>query len=111
VAEVGSQVKNPQVGDKITAIVSSGGYAEYATADANLAIPIPAALSFAEATTIPIQGISAYTLLKFPARPQPNESVLIQAAAGSVGLYLVQLAKSMAVKKVIASQVHRKKLT
>ena len=41
VAEVGSQVKNPQVGDKITAIVSSGGYAEYATADANLAIPVP----------------------------------------------------------------------
>jgi NADPH2:quinone reductase len=53
--------------------------------------------SFAEATTISIQGISAYTLLKFAARPQPNES----AVAGGVGLYLVQLAKSMGVKKVI----------
>jgi len=110
VAEVGSQVKNPQVGDKITAIVSSGGYAEYATADANLAIPVPAALSFAEATTIPIQGISAYTLLKFAARPQPNESVLIQAAAGGVGLYLVQLAKSMGVKKVIGLASTQEKL-
>src|SRR5258708_12871767 len=71
-------------------------------ADANLAIPIPNGLSFADATTIPVQGLSAYTLLKFAAKPQPNESVLIQAAAGGVDLYLVQLAKILGVKKVIA---------
>jgi len=110
VAEVGSRVKSPKPGDKITTIVSSGGYAEYATADANLAIPIPGALSFAEATTIPIQGISAYTLLKLAAKPQPTESVLIQAAAGGVGLYLVQLAKSMGVGKVIGLASTKEKL-
>jgi NADPH2:quinone reductase len=102
VAEVGSQVKNVSVGDKVTALVSSGGYAEYAIADASFAIPIPSGLSFAEAVTIPVQGISAYTLLKFAARPQPTESLLIQAAAGGVGLYLVQLAKLMGAGKVIA---------
>ena len=56
IAEVGSQVKRLKVGDAITTIVSSGGYAEYATADANLAIPVPIGISFAEASTIPIQG-------------------------------------------------------
>lgn len=110
VAEVGSQVKNLKIGDRITTIVSSGGYAEYATADATLAIPIPEALSFPEATTIPVQGISAYTLLKFAAKPQPNESVLVQAAAGGVGLYLVQLAKTMCIKKVIALASTKEKI-
>ena len=116
VAEVGSQVKNLKIGDKIATIVSSGGYAEYATGDASLAIPIPEALSFPEATTIPVQGISAYTLLTlltlltFAAKPQPNESVLVQAAAGGVGLYLVQLAKSMNVKKVIALASTKEKI-
>jgi NADPH2:quinone reductase len=102
VVEAGSQAKNVKVGDRITAIVSSGGYAEYATADAGFAIPIPDGISFAEAATIPVHGLSAYALLKFAAKPQPKESLLIQAAAGGVGLYLVQLAKILGVTRVIA---------
>jgi NADPH:quinone reductase len=102
IVEVGPQAQNVKVGDKVTAIVSSGGYAEYATAVAGLAIPIPDGISFPEASTIPVHGLSAYALLKFAAKPQPSESVLIQAAAGGVGLYLVQLAKILGVKTVIA---------
>jgi len=110
VAEIGSHVKNVKVGDKVTAIVSSGGYAEYATADAHVAIPIPSGISFAEASTIPVQGVSAYALLKFAAKPQAHETILVQAAAGGVGLYLVQLAKIIGVKRVIALASAREKL-
>lgn len=102
VVEAGPNAKNVKVGDKVAAVVSSGGYAEYATADANRAIPIPDGISFAQATTIPIQGLTAYTMLKVAAKPQPDESVLIQAAAGGVGIYLVQLAKIFGVRRVIA---------
>lgn len=102
VAEVGSAVANLKVGDKVTSVVSTGGYAEYATAPANAAIPIPKGISFAEAATIPIQGLSAFALLTLAARPLANDSVLVQAAAGGVGLYLVQLAKILGVEKVIA---------
>ena len=110
VAEVGSQVKNYQLGDRITSIVSSGGYAEYAVADAGFAIPIPEGVSFAQAATIPIQGLSAYSLLKFAAKPQVTESVLVQSAAGGVGLYLVQLLKIMGVKNVLALASSKEKL-
>lgn len=110
VAELGSQVKRISVGDKITAIASSGGFADYATADANSVIPIPHGISFAEASTIPIHGLSAYALLKFAAKPQSHETILIQAAAGGVGLYLVQLAKIMGAKQVIALASSKEKL-
>jgi NADPH:quinone reductase len=110
VVEVGSQVQRVRVGDRVTSIVSSGGYAEYAAADANAVISIPPGISFAEATTIPIQGVSAYCLLKFGANLKPNNSVLIQAAAGGVGLYLVQLAKIFGLEKVIALASSKEKL-
>lgn len=110
VAELGSQVKGVNVGDKITAIVSSGGFADYATADASAVIPIPKGISFAEASTIPIHGLSAYALLKFAAKPQSHETVLVQAAAGGVGLYLVQLAKIMGAKQVIALASSKERL-
>ena len=102
VVEVGPQVRNIKVGDNITSLVSSGVYAEYAIAHANMAIPIPGGITFAEATTIPVQGLSAYALLKFAAKLQAKESVLVQSAAGGVGLYLVQLAKIMGAETVIA---------
>lgn len=110
VCETGSRVANLKKGDPVVSIVSSGGYAEYATANAAMAIPIPNGVSFAEAATIPIQGLSAYAILKYAAKPARNESILIQAAAGGVGLYLVQLAKIMGLKPVIALAGSKSKL-
>jgi NADPH:quinone reductase len=110
VVELGARVKNLNVGDRLTSVASSGGYAEYATADATVTIPIPERISFNEAVTIPVQGLSAYALLKLAAKPQASESVLIQSAAGGVGLYLVQLAKIMGVKRVIALASSKEKL-
>ena len=110
VVELGGRVKNLKVGDRITSLVSSGGYAEYATADATVAIPIPEGVSFNEAVTIPVQGLSAYALLKLAAKPQASETLLVQSAAGGVGLYLVQLAKIMGVRRLIALASSKEKL-
>ena len=102
VVALGGGVTGIQEGDRVTALVSTGGFAEYAIAPANMVIALPAEISFAEATTLPIQGMTAYTMLKYLVEPFPHESILIQAAAGGVGLYLVQLAKRIHTKKVIA---------
>jgi NADPH:quinone reductase len=102
VAALGSEVTSFSIGQRVAAIVSSGGFADYATTDAGAAFPIPAAVSFAEATSIVVQGLSAYALLKLAAKPQPTDTVLVQSAAGGVGLFLVQLLKIMGVKQVIA---------
>jgi len=110
VAAIGSQVSGVAVGDRVAALVSSGGFAEYAIAEASSAIPIPTAVTFSEATTLTVQGVSAYAILKLAAKAQPSESVLIQAAAGGVGLFLVQLAKILGMKQVIALASSRDKL-
>src|SRR4051794_39889914 len=55
VVEVGSEVSETRVGDRVAAIAASGGYAQYATAEAAACIPIPDNISYMEATTIPIQ--------------------------------------------------------
>ncbi|MEW6129854.1 MAG: NADPH:quinone oxidoreductase family protein [Acidobacteriota bacterium] len=102
VVDTGAGVTQFKAGDPVAALVSSGGYAEFAIAPAQAVIPLPTAITFPEATTIPIQGMTAYTILKYLVMPVAHESLLIQAAAGGVGLYLVQIAKLFGIKNVIA---------
>ena len=102
VVDVGRNVTGLRRGDRVAAMMAGGAYAEYAIVDAANAIPIPKGVSFADATAVMVQGITAYALLAYRARVQPHESILIQAAAGGVGLFLVQLARIMGVERIIA---------
>jgi NADPH2:quinone reductase len=102
VAEMGAGVAQFKIGDSVAALVSSGGYAEFAIAPSQVVIPLPSGINFAEATTIPVQGMTAYTLLKYLVMPVAHQSLLIQAAAGGVGLYLIQIGKIFGVNNIIA---------
>ncbi|AZO28842.1 MULTISPECIES: zinc-binding dehydrogenase [Mesorhizobium] len=77
-----------------------GGHAEYVTIDAGLAVPVPDALSFEEATALMVQGLTALHLLR--QSPPANKTVLIPAAAGGVGSLLVQLARGQGASRIIA---------
>lgn len=110
VKELGAGTTGVKIGDRVTAVVSSGGYAEFAVASSSAAIPIPAGLNFAEATALPVQGMSAYTLLKYAVKPATPRSILVQAAAGGVGLFLVQLARFFGVERVVALASSEEKL-
>jgi len=94
VAELGPGVSTPAEGSRVVAFVN-GGYAEYAVAQATTVIPIPASLDFTRAAAFPVQGLTAYQLLRESAHIQPGESVLVHAAAGGVGTLAIQLAKLM----------------
>ncbi|UCI09404.1 quinone oxidoreductase family protein [Mesorhizobium sp. B1-1-8] len=77
-----------------------GGYAEYVTIDAELAVPLPDAVSFEEACALMVQGLTAFHLLR--QSPAANKTVLVPAAAGGVGSLLVQLARGQGARRVIA---------
>ena len=77
-----------------------GAYAEFVVIDANLAVPLPDAISFEQAAALMIQGITALTLTR--QAPPKGKTVLVNAAAGGVGSLLVQLAKHAGARMVIA---------
>ena len=92
VAAVGVGVPELRVGDRVLAIAGDS-LGTFALAQAALSLPIPAALSFAEAATVPIAFTTAAYGLRTLAGLAPGERVLVHAAAGGVGLAAVQLAQ------------------
>lgn len=110
VAEVGSKVTKFQVGMRVSALIESGGYAEFVALDESALIPVPADVDFEQAVALPLQGLSAYHILKTMGRLAPGETVLIHAAAGGVGAIAVQLAKLFGAGKIIATASSAEKL-
>ncbi len=97
IEELGENVTNLSIGQRVLATVSSGGYAEFATARAVLTMPIPDELGYGEATALLVQGLTALGLLN---DAHIGQTILIHAAAGGVGTLLVQLAKHKGLKVI-----------
>lgn len=94
VHEVGEDVEDgPQVGQRVTALTRFGGYAEYASTMSEGVAVIPDDMSYAEATAYATQACTAYYCALESVTLHEGDHVLIQAAAGGVGCFLVQLAK------------------
>ncbi|BBL79748.1 NADPH:quinone reductase [Rubrobacter xylanophilus] len=110
VAETGPAVGDVSVGDRVAALVGEGGYAEYALAPARGLIPVPEGLGFDEAAAIPLQGLTAYLVLRDSARLAEGESVLVHAAAGGVGYLAVQMARLLGAGTVVATASTGEKL-
>ena len=110
VSAIGSGVENVSVGDRVVTLLGTDGYAGYAVAAAEALIPIPDGLDFDTAAAIPLQGLTAYHILKTSGAMQPGESVVVHAAAGGVGTLAVQMAKLMEAGTVIATASTGEKL-
>jgi NADPH:quinone reductase len=110
VVEVGENVTKVKPGTRVVTLIESNGYAEYAVADERSLIPLPEQLDFRNAAALPLQGLSAYHIIKTMGRLQKGESVLVHAAAGGVGTLSVQLAKLFGAGKVIATASSAEKL-
>jgi NADPH2:quinone reductase len=79
-------------GDRVAALVPSGGYAEYALARAKRAFRVPESLPWAAAAALPVQFLTAHNALFEWGGVESGERVLVTAAAGGVGTAAVQLA-------------------
>ena len=90
-------------GERVVALVGSGGYAEYAVAPKSLAFAIPNGLDDGSALAMIVQGTTAWHLYRTSARVAAGESVVVHGAAGGVGSLAVQLGHAMGAGRVIAT--------
>jgi len=74
---------------------SKGTFAEYACASESALVAKPDKLTFAQAASVPIAGLTALQGLRDTGRLQPGQKVLINGAAGGIGTFAVQIAKAM----------------
>lgn len=92
VAAVGLGVTRVRPGDRVMAVVGGGGQAELALAHERTLLPVPAGLSWAEAGGFPEVFTTAHDALFTQAGLRPGERLLVNGAAGGVGVAAVQLA-------------------
>ncbi len=100
VTEIGNEVTNVQPGDRVAYTSALGSYADFAAVPANRLVKIPAELDFEQAAAAMLQGMTAHYLLYSSYPLKQGETALIHAAAGGVGLLLVQMAKKIGARVI-----------
>jgi NADPH2:quinone reductase len=93
VVALGPDVKTLRVGDRVASVTLQGAYAEQAIVAEEAAVKVPEGLDLKQAAAVMLQGMTAHYLVYSTFPLKPGHSCLIHAAAGGVGLLLVQLAK------------------
>jgi NADPH2:quinone reductase len=90
-------------GQRVVALMSTGGYAEYAVAHESTVFRIPDGMEDGAALALLIHGLTAWHLYKTSAKLAQGESVVVISGAGGVGSLAVQLAKPFGAGRVIAT--------
>lgn len=93
---LGEGVTNAAVGDRVflrTTVKSSGTLAEYCITGVDTMAPLPASVSFQDAAAVPLAGMTAQQMLR-QGKFKTGDRVFVNAAAGGVGHFAIQLAKA-----------------
>jgi putative PIG3 family NAD(P)H quinone oxidoreductase len=94
IAGVGAGVERWREGDRVTALLPGGGYAEYALVDARHALPVPAGLDFVHAAALPETVFTVWANVFEGGRLQRGETLLVHGANSGIGVTAVQMAKA-----------------
>jgi NADPH:quinone reductase len=97
---VGSEVKSWKPGDRVTYCMVLGGYTEYSAIPAERAVRVPQGVTDQQAAAAMLQGMTAHYLVHSTYPLKKGEIALIHAAAGGVGLLLVQMAKQIGARVI-----------
>ena len=100
VEQIGGNVKSVRVGDRVAYTGGPSSYAEANTVPAERLIPLPDNFDFIQGAAFPLQGMTAHYLINEFYKVQKGETILIHAAAGGMGLLLVQWAKHLGARVI-----------
>ncbi|HUA14064.1 MAG TPA: quinone oxidoreductase [Verrucomicrobiae bacterium] len=100
VTAVGPQAKAVKVGDRVAWSGTLGSYAEYVVAPEEHLVPVPAGISDEEAAAAMMHGLTAHYLVNDAHKLKPGETALVHAAAGGVGLLVVEMAHAIGARVI-----------
>ena len=100
VSAVGTQVKTVKVGDRVAWSGVLGSYAEFVLSPEDHLVPVPAAVTDEQAAAAMMHGLTAHYLANDAHKLKAGETALIHAAAGGVGLLLVQMARAIGARVI-----------
>jgi NADPH2:quinone reductase len=109
IVATGPDIAGRRTGERVTALMGGGGYAEFALAQAGACLPVPKGLSAAEAACIPETFFTVWANVYDDAGLKPSESLLVHGGTSGIGVTAITLAKAMG-SRVIATASSAEKL-
>lgn len=100
VEDVGDGVTDVKPGERVAYTGQPGAYAELSLVKADSLIPLPPDVTFEQGAAFPLQGMTAHYLINEYRSIKPGDTILIHAAAGGMGLLLVQWAKHLGARVI-----------
>jgi putative PIG3 family NAD(P)H quinone oxidoreductase len=104
IAAVGEGVERWRAGDRVTALLGGGGYAEYAVVDARHALPMPPNLDFVQAAALPETVFTVWANVFEGGRLQRGETLLVHGANSGIGVTAIQMAKAAGARVVATAR-------
>lgn len=98
ITEIGENVKNKKIGDKVCALIAGGGYAEYVVVDSSHCLPVPEGISLTDAAAIPETVFTVWFNVFHLGKLQPGEKLLIHGGTSGIGTMGLQMAKAWGCK-------------
>jgi len=103
IVAVGDKVNHWKIGDKICALVTGGGYAEYCNVPEGQCLPIPGNLSFVEAASLPETFFTVWSNVFDRGKLQTGESLLVHGGSSGIGVTAIQMATALGGKVYVTA--------
>jgi NADPH:quinone reductase len=100
VTAVAPQVKTVKIGDRVAWSGTLGSYAEYVAVPEEHLVPVPPGITDEQVTAVMVHGLTAHYLVTDAHKLKAGETALVHAAAGGVGLLLVEMARAIGARVI-----------
>lgn len=101
VVALGEGATGFKIGDRVCALVTGGGYAQYCTTHEATALPIPEGLSAVEAAALPETVFTVWSNVFERGALKPGETLLVHGGASGIGTAAIQLAKAFGARVIV----------
>jgi len=103
ITEIGPEVTEWAVGDRVCALLTGGGYAEFAAAEAGSVFPIPDGMDFADAACLTEAMMTVWANIFMRSALQPGEALLVHGGTSGIGVMAIQMAKAFGAGTIFAT--------